>query len=57
MRAALYARYSSDKQREESIDAQFMITRDYCANKGYTVVREYADEALSGKSTVKRVQY
>jgi len=57
MRAAIYARYSSDKQREESIDAQFMITRDYCANKGYTVVREYADEALSGKSTVKRVQY
>ena len=36
MRAAIYARYSSDKQREENIDAQFIITRNYCANNGYT---------------------
>ena len=29
-RAALYARFSSDNQREESIDAQLRAMREYC---------------------------
>ncbi len=48
MIAALYARYSSDLQREESIVAQFRACREYCKKKGYTIIHEYADEAYSG---------
>lgn len=48
MIAALYARYSSDNQREESIVAQLRACREYCKRKGYTVIKEYADEAYTG---------
>lgn len=48
MIAALYARYSSDQQREESIVAQLRACREYCKRKGYNVIHEYADEAYSG---------
>lgn len=56
-RAALYARFSSENQREESIMAQFRDGREYCRNKGYVIVKEYADEAKSGTTTVGRDQY
>jgi len=48
MIAALYARYSSDNQREESIVAQLRASREYCKKKGYTIIKEYADEACTG---------
>ena len=48
MIAALYARYSSDNQREESIVAQLRACREYCQRKGYNIIKEYADEAYSG---------
>jgi site-specific DNA recombinase len=47
MKAAIYARYSSDNQREESIDAQLRAIREYAAREGHTIVRVYADEARS----------
>lgn len=56
-RAVIYARYSSDHQREESIDAQVRACREYCQRKGYLVTKIYADEAKSGKSIAKREQY
>lgn len=56
-RAVIYARYSSDHQREESIDAQVRACREYCQRKGYLVTKIYADEAKSGKSIAKRDQY
>lgn len=43
--AVIYARYNSDKQSEESIDAQVRACRDYAAIKGYNVIEVYADEA------------
>lgn len=48
--AVLYARYSSDKQREASIDDQLRVCRDYCASEGIDIVGEYKDYALSGKT-------
>ena len=48
MIAAIYARYSSDNQREESIVAQLRACREYCARRGYNIIREYADEAMTG---------
>jgi site-specific DNA recombinase len=46
-RAALYARFSSDNQREESIEAQLRAMHDYCGRNGVTVVREFCDHAKS----------
>ena len=47
-RVALYARYSSDNQRVESIAAQLRVGREYCERKGYEILHEYVDEALTG---------
>ncbi|WP_300775526.1 recombinase family protein [uncultured Acetatifactor sp.] len=49
--AVIYARYSSDKQDEASIEAQVRACREYAASKGYTVLEVYADEAISGKGS------
>lgn len=50
MKAVIYARYSSDNQREESIDAQIRAITDFAMNNGYTIICTYVDEALSAKS-------
>ena len=48
--AALYARVSSDRQDVDlSIAAQLRALRDYANKNGYIVVREYVDEAESGR--------
>lgn len=46
-KAVLYARYSSDNQRGESIDAQLRASREYCKKKEYIIVGEYIDEAFT----------
>ena len=47
---ALYARVSSDRQDVDlSIAAQLRALRDYADKNGYTVAREYVDEAESGR--------
>lgn len=43
LRAVIYARFSSDMQREESIDAQVRACKNYCQSKGYLVVGQYVD--------------
>ena len=42
-----YARFSSDNQREESIDAQLRAIKKYCADQNYILVDQYIDEARS----------
>ena len=54
LRAAIYARYSSDNQRHESIETQYRICEDYARQKGYAVVAHYADEAKTGTTAVGR---
>lgn len=56
-RAVIYARFSSDNQREESIDAQVRACKSYCKNKGYLVTHIYRDEAKSGTKLVGRDAY
>lgn len=51
MKAVIYARYSSDKQDEASIDAQVRACREYAVGKGMAVMEVYADEAVSGKGS------
>ena len=47
MRAAAYARFSTDKQYETSIETQLRDIRQYCKRKGYHIVKEYVDRAES----------
>ncbi len=48
--AALYARVSSDRQDVDlSVAAQLRALRDYAEKNGYLAVREYVDEAESGR--------
>ena len=46
-----YCRFSSNMQREESIDAQKRIITKYAEVYGYTVTEWYCDEAKSGTTT------
>ena len=50
MNAVIYARYSSDNQREESIEGQLRECKEYADQNGITVVRTYIDRALSAKT-------
>lgn len=52
MRATLYARYSTDKQRETSIADQLRGARDRCEREGWPVVAMHADEGVSGATPV-----
>lgn len=49
-RAVIYARYSSSGQREESIEGQLRECREYARRNGMTVVGEYTDKALTGRT-------
>ena len=54
MKAVIYARYSSHAQREESIEQQVAVCREYCERRGMEVLRVYSDAARSGRSTEGR---
>jgi len=47
-RVVIYARYSSDKQTEQSIEGQLRECYDFANKQGYIVVGEYVDRAMSG---------
>jgi DNA invertase Pin-like site-specific DNA recombinase len=53
MRAAIYARYSSDKQREASIEDQVRLCEERAAREGWRVVKRYSDHAISGASLMR----
>lgn len=57
--AYVYARFSSDRQNETSIDAQLRAVREYAARHDIQLVGTYVDEAVSGKgsATMKRRDY
>lgn len=48
MRAALYARFSTDKQREASITDQLRVAGRLAAEHGFEVVATFSDAAISG---------
>ncbi len=48
MKAAAYARFSTDKQTENSIAYQFNKIQEYCAKNSIQIVSFYSDEAESG---------
>ncbi len=56
MRAAIYARYSSDQQRDASIEDQVRVCKELVQRQGWTVVQVYQDRASSG-ATMLRAGY
>ena len=54
--AIAYYRFSSHAQNEQSIDQQRELAEEYAETHGLTIVKEYVDEALSGRDDT-RPQY
>lgn len=50
LKIVAYARFSSDNQRTESIDAQLRAIREYCKKENYQIINIYTDEIRSGLS-------
>ncbi|MCW3477768.1 recombinase family protein [Rhodovastum sp. RN2-1] len=50
MRAVIYARYSTEHQREASIADQVEVCRRYAERQGWTITEIYEDAAISGAS-------
>ena len=53
MRAAIYARYSSENQHEASIEDQVRNCRRLVAERGWSVVDVYVDRAISGATSLR----
>ncbi|MGH1447025.1 MAG: recombinase family protein, partial [Cognatishimia sp.] len=53
LRAALYARFSTDLQRDASIEDQLRACRAFAAKQGIEIVEEYSDRAISGASLMR----
>ncbi len=49
-KAVIYARYSCDRQNEQSIEGQIRVIREFAAREGYTITGEYIDRAKSAKT-------
>ena len=56
MVAVIYARYSSEKQTYQSIEGQLKVCYKFSEDNGYSILREYIDEAQTGK-TDDRIQF
>ena len=52
-----YARFSSDNQRTESIDAQVRAIKEYCLKNNFNLLRIYKDEGISGTSIKDRIEF
>lgn len=49
-KAVIYARYSSERQTEQSIEGQVRVCTEYAEREGITIVNSYIDRAVSGKT-------
>ena len=52
-RAAVYARFSSDRQRDASIDDQVRVCKERIGREGWDLVQVFQDRAFSGATTLR----
>ncbi len=50
MNVVIYARYSSERQTEQSIEGQLKVCHEFADRNGFSVVHEYIDRAMTGKT-------
>jgi DNA invertase Pin-like site-specific DNA recombinase len=53
LKVAIYARYSSDNQRDASIADQLRVCREFASRQGWTVIQEFTDHAISGATLLR----
>jgi site-specific DNA recombinase len=53
MKVAIYARYSSDNQRDASIADQFRICREFARRQDWNIANEYSDHGFSGATLLR----
>jgi site-specific DNA recombinase len=53
MKVAIYARYSSENQRDASIADQFRVCREFAQRQGWHIAAEYSDHAVSGATIMR----
>ena len=53
LRVLIYARYSSDRSRDESLEDQIRVCRAFVERQGWTVVEVLQDAAISGASSFR----
>jgi DNA invertase Pin-like site-specific DNA recombinase len=53
MRTVIYARYSSDNQRDASIEDQVLLCRTRVESEGWQYLQTYSDRAKSGATTLR----
>ncbi len=53
MRAAIYARYSSDLQRDASVEDQIRVCRESLERAGHDLQTTFSDRAISGASMLR----
>ena len=56
MNAVVYARFSSDRQSEDSITAQVRACEEYAKTHDIRIIEIYKDEAISGRESKKEMR-
>lgn len=54
MRCILYARFSTDRQSESSIEDQLRVCQEYIRGRGWSVAGEFSDHGISGAALGNR---
>jgi DNA invertase Pin-like site-specific DNA recombinase len=49
----LYARYSSDKQNDQSCEHQLALGRETAEKLGFEIAGEFSDHAISGRGLLR----
>ncbi len=57
MNVVIYARFSSHSQNEQSIEGQLKVCYEFAKQKGYKIIAEYIDRAISGKEAENRLEF
>lgn len=57
LRAAVYARYSTDNQSARSVADQLALCEAHAVRAGYAVVERYSDAAISGQTLDQRLGF
>ena len=57
MNGVIYARYSCEKQTENSILGQVRECKEFAKKNGIDIINIYKDEAISGRTATKRPSF
>src|SRR5215467_11227216 len=53
MRVAFYGRFSSEREKDSSIDQQYRNCQRFAEREGWTITHRYQDKAISGTKDEK----